>query len=163
MPARLLPRPSFASLLVVAGLTAASSALAAGKTRQTLPDKSANAMLTQAQLKECLARRDRLHAQTDDALKDKTATEAGKAEIDRSGAALAEQLPALDRASSDAVGDYNARVAARDRMIDDYQAKVAAYNVKAEAVLSAKASYEAVCENQRYDERDLVDLKKKKR
>jgi len=37
-----------------------------------------------------------------------------------------------------------------------------AYNAKADTVKATKESYEKQCENRRYDERDLDELKRKK-
>ena len=119
-------------------------------------------LLSPAQLQACVNHRERLHAQTDDALKDKATIEAEKAEIARMGTSLADELTTLDRTSEVAVNAYNAKVDQRDKLIDSYQARVAAYNTKAETVKATKESYEKQCENQRYDERDLNDIKRKK-
>jgi len=119
-------------------------------------------ILTPAQLQECVNQRERLHAQTDDALKDKAQIEADKAEIGRMGTSLSDELAALDRTSDVAVDAYNAKVEQRDKLIDTYQNRVTAYNVKAEQVKATKESYEKSCENRRYDERDLNDIKRKK-
>ena len=126
------------------------------------PPRRRRPILTPAQLQQCVNQKERLQAQTDDALKDKAAIEADKAEIERSGTSLAEELTTLDRTSDAAVNAYNAKVEQRDKLIDGYQARVAAYNVKAEAVKSTKDGYEKSCENRRYDERDLNDIKRKK-
>ena len=56
------------------------------------PGSEAGAILTPAQLRECVTQKERLHAQTDDALKDKAAIEADKAEIARIGTSLDEEL-----------------------------------------------------------------------
>jgi hypothetical protein len=119
-------------------------------------------ILTPAQLQECVNHRDRLHAQTDDALKDKAQIEADKAEIGRLNTSLAEEVATIDRTSDVAVDAYNAKVDQRDKLIDTYQNRVTAYNAKAEQVKATKESYEKSCENRRYDERDLNDLKRKK-
>ena len=119
-------------------------------------------ILTPAQLQECINHRERLHAQTDDALKDKAQIEADKAEIARLGTSLSEELATVDRSSDAAVDAYNAKVDRRDKLIDTYQNRVTAYNAKAETVKATKESYEKSCENRRYDERDLNDLKRNK-
>ncbi|MEP7300495.1 MAG: hypothetical protein ABI699_03130 [Caldimonas sp.] len=150
-------------LLLVAGLACALVAGGAQPARKEAAVKpSGGTVLTPAQLKDCLAQKERLRTQTDDALKDKASIEADQTEIARIGATLAEQLPTLDRTSADAVGAYNGKLAERDKLIDTYQAKVTAYNLKAEGVRTTKDSYEKACENRRYDERDLNDLKRKK-
>ena len=156
---------SLLALVVVAG--SAFSGAAFAQTQKT-PSKGTPAagpkdsILTPAQLQECVKQRERLHAQTDDALKDKAQIEADKAEIGRLGTSLSEELATVDRSSEDAVAAYNAKVDARDKMIEAYQNRVTAYNAKAEQVKAAKESYEKSCENRRYDERDLNDLKRKK-
>ena len=75
---------------------------------------------------------------------------------------FANTVGALDRTSDVAVDAYNAKVEQRDKLIDTYQSRVTAYNVKAEQVKATKESYEKTCENRRYDERDLNDIKRKK-
>src|SRR4029450_747332 len=95
------PRPMAASLstrlvlplVVSAGLTASFSSPAADKTPAAAPR---TAILTPAQLKECVTQKERLSAQTDDALKDKAAIEADKTEIARTGTSLSEELTTLD-------------------------------------------------------------------
>jgi hypothetical protein len=109
------------------------------------PAAKPDAILTPAQLQECVNRKERLQAQTDDALKDKAAIEADKAEIARSGTSLAEELTTLDRTSEDAVGAYNAKVEQRDKLIETYQGRVNAYNLKAEAVKTTQDGYDKSC------------------
>jgi len=154
-----------ACLGVLAVLALGTSAYAADKAAPKPAPAAAPAkspILTPAQLQECVNQRERLHAQTDDALKDKAQIEADKAEIGRLGTSLSEELAALDRTSDAAVDAYNAKVEQRDKLIDTYQSRVTAYNVKAEQVKATKESYEKSCENRRYDERDLNDIKRKK-
>jgi hypothetical protein len=144
------PLTVFLALLL---MTAAASAA----------DKPAKTpILTPKQLRDCVAQKDKLHAQTDDALKDKAAIEADKAEIESSASALGAEVSTLDRTSASAVESYNGKVGERDKLIEGYQAKVAAYNVKAETVKQTKDAYEKACELRRYDERDLTDSQPKK-
>ena len=150
--------PLLAALLAVAG--GAGAAEKARKDATATP--SGGSILTPAQLRECLAQKQQLHSQTDHALKDKAAIEADKAKIARTGTSLGEQSATLDKTSAEAVDAYNAKVDERDKLIDSYQAKVTAYNLKAEAVKVTKEAYEKTCENRRYDERDLNDVKRKK-
>jgi hypothetical protein len=119
-------------------------------------------ILTPAQLQDCIARKDKLGKDTEAAVKTKGALAADKAEIDSTGTALTQDGASLDRTSADAVSAYNARVLERNSRIDAYQARVAAYNVDAEAILAAKEAYEKACANRRYDDRDLLDLQRKK-
>jgi hypothetical protein len=151
-------------LVVLAGLTAAFASSAADKA----PARAASApaprtpILTPAQLKECVTHKERLHAQTDDALKDKAAIEADKAEIARLNASLVEERETIDRTSDVAVDAFNAKLGQRDKLISTYESRVTAYNLKAETVKATREGYEKSCENRRYDERDLNDLKRKK-
>ena len=130
--------------------------------RRQRPGGKPDAILTPAQLQECVHQKERLHAQTDDALKDKAAIEADKAEIARLGTSLAEERATVDRTSEAAVDAYNAKFDQRDKLIETYESRVNAYNLKAEAVKATKEGYEKSCENRRYDERDLNDIKRKK-
>ena len=152
------------TFVLVAGLAALPSAQAADKpaAKPAAAAPAKTPLLSPAQLQACVNQKERLQAQTDDALKDKATIEAEKAEIARMGSSLAEELPTLDRTSEVAVNAYNAKVGERDKLIDSYQARVAAYNTKADTVKATKESYEKQCENRRYDERDLDDLKRKK-
>ena len=153
---------------LVLAIVAVSAALPAPSFAQKTAPKSTastgpkDSILTPAQLQECLKQKERLHAQTDEALKDKAQIEAEKAEIGRLGASLSDEVGTIDRSSEDAVAAYNAKVDQLDKLIDAYQNRVTAYNAKAEQVKATKDSYEKACENRRYDERDLNDLKRKK-
>jgi hypothetical protein len=157
--------PLLIALLAVAGLAAIPAAQAADKpaAKPAVAPPAKTPLLSPAQLQACVTQKERLQAQTDDALKDKATIEAEKAEIARMGTSLAEELPTLDRTSEVAVNAYNAKVGERDKLIDSYQARVAAYNTKADAVKTTKESYEKQCENRRYDERDMEDLKRSKK
>jgi hypothetical protein len=150
--------PSRIAFVVMLLLTA-SAANAADK---SVKSSGTAPILTPAQLRECVAQKDKLHAQTDDALKDKASIEADKTEIERSASALGTEVTTLDRTSASAVDAYNGKVGERDKVIENYQSKVAAYNVKAETVKATKGAYEKSCELRRYDERDLTDVKRKK-
>lgn len=144
-------------------LVAAAASAADKPAKDTAAKSAQSTLLTPAQARECLAQRNRLHAQIDDALKDKAAIEADKTEIARSGTALGEQVATLDKTKAEEVDAYNAKVEERDKLIDSYQAKVSVYNTKAEAVKESRASYEKLaCENRSYDERQLNDPKRKK-
>lgn len=157
---RAVPGRFFPLLAVLVAASGAGAAQPARKEAAAAP--AGSPLLTPAQLRECMVQKGRLHSQTDDALKDKAAIEADKAEIGRIGTSLGEQLATLDRTSAEAVDAHNAKVEERDRLIDGYQAKVTTYNVKAEEVKATKEGYEKSCERRRYDERDLSELKRKK-
>jgi hypothetical protein len=165
MAASMPPRSVCLSFVLFAGLAAGPAAQAADKAparAASAPAAKPDALLSPAQLQECVNQKERLKAQTDDALKDKAAIDADRDEIARSGTSLAEERTTLDRTSEDAVGAYNAKVEQREKLIETYQARVNAYNLKADAVNVTKSGYEKSCENRRYDDRDLNDIKRKK-
>ena len=145
-------------------LLAASIATAAqgADKKPAAPTAPKTALLTPAQLRDCMAQKDKLEKDTDAAVKSKAAVAAQKAEIDSTGKALEEEATTLDRTSEDAVAAFNAKVIERNGKVDVYRAKAEAYNVEAEGVLAAKDAYEKACANRRFDERDLNDLQKKK-
>lgn len=156
------PRPVLRASLIVAALAFVGSAQAAEKARSVAAAKANDRVLTPAQLRECVTQKEQLRGQTDTALKAKAELGAEKAEIERSGSALADALAALDRTSAEAVAAHNAKVDERSALIASYQTKVDTYNGRAEAVQAARESYDKACESRRYDERDLNDLQRKK-
>ena len=109
-------------------------------------------------------RRSGCSTQTDDAAEGQGG-DRGRQGRDRRAAAPASPRSAttLDRTSDDAVDAYNAKVGAA-RQADRRPTRRAstAYNAEAEAVKATKDGYEKSCENRRYDERDLNDIKRKK-
>jgi len=149
-----------AGLLLAALL--APAAHGADNKKAAAPPPAKTAVLTQAQLRDCLAQKDKLAKDTDAAVKAKAAVAAQKAEIDSSGKALEDEATTLDRTSEEAVAAYNAKVIARNGRVDAFRASAEAYNLEAENVLAAKDAYEKACANRRFDDRDLSDLQKKK-
>ena len=119
-------------------------------------------LLTQEQLRDCLAQKDKVAKETEAAVKSRAEVDAQKAEIDSTGKALEDEATTLDRTSEDAVAAYNAKVIARNTKVDAYRARAEAYNVEADRVLATKDAYEKACANRRFDDRDLSDLQKKK-
>ncbi len=119
-------------------------------------------ILTPAQLRDCLAQKEKLGKDTDAAVKTKAQVATAKAEIDSTGAALNEQATTLERTDADAVAAYNAKVLERNARIDAYRAEATAYNTDAESVLTSKEAYEKACANRRYDDRDLPGAPNKK-
>jgi hypothetical protein len=119
-------------------------------------------VLTQEQLRDCLAQKDKVAKETDAALKSRAEVDAQKAEVDSAGKALEAEATTLDRTSEGAVAAYNAKVVDRNAKVDAYRAKAEAYNVEADRVLATKDAYEKACANRRYDDRDLNDVQKKK-
>jgi len=144
-------------LLVLAALLLGAGAVhAVDKTAKT-------PLLTPAQARDCIAQRDKLHAQTADTLKDKGSIDTDKAEIGRFGDELGTNVATLDRTSASAVDAYNGKVGERDKMIEAYQAKVASFNVKVEALKAAEDAYaKSSCENRLYDANQLKDIQRKK-
>jgi hypothetical protein len=155
-----------AALAAVATLALPTAAPAAGPAREAPPAKAkapaGPLLLTPAQLRECLDRQQRLRASSDQSVKEQADLKASKAEIDRLGVVLKEQLETLDRTSADAVAAYNAQVDARDKLIDTYQESVPAFNTKVEALKAEQAAYSKACENRRYDEADEISIRKGK-
>ncbi|MEO8312275.1 MAG: hypothetical protein ABI520_13970 [Caldimonas sp.] len=151
-----------AAVLAILAALAPPSAFGADKKSAAPAPGARTAILTPEQLRDCLARKEKLAKDTDAVVRAKAALAADQGEIDRSGAALEEQAATLDRTSEEAVASYNAKIIERNGRVDAFKAKATAYNGDAEAVLAAKEAYEKVCSNRRYDERDLNDLQRKK-
>jgi len=145
-------------------LTALLAPAAHGADKKAAPPPAApkTPLLTQEQLRDCLAQKDKVAKETEAAVKSRAEVDAQKAEIDSSGKALADEATTLDRTSQDAVTAYNAKVVERNAKVDAYKAKAEAYNVEADRVLATKDTYEKACANRRYDDRDLSDVQKKK-
>ena len=161
-------RPTASSLaaitLAFAGALMAQPTRAADKPSPAPPTKSnPDAILTQAQLRDCMAQKERLRADSDAVAKSKAASDAQKAEIARTRSALAEEATTLDRTKADAVAAYNAKIEALNAQVDSFQAKATAYNKDVEAVQASQEAYAKACENRRYDDRDLNDIQKKKK
>jgi hypothetical protein len=154
-------RLALCTAAAVLAAVVAADAGAADKQR-TPAKKSADAILTPDQLRECLAQQSRRDQATDAALKAKADVAADKAAIERSGAALSEEATTLDRTSEDAVNAYNEKVDERNKKIESYEQKVAAYNKDAASVQALSDAYAKTCGNRRYDDRDLADIQRKK-
>jgi len=151
--------PLRAALVAAALCSCAASVAAADKARSSAkPD----AVLTPAQLKDCVDKQQRRDKATDAALKTKAEIAAQKAAIDKSGSELSDAATTLDKTSEDAISAYNARVDERNRQIEAYEAKVAAYNKDVEGVRALGDDYAKSCANRRYDDHDLADIQRKK-
>ena len=161
---RLTASATARNLVVALAAAAALGAAGAATKARNAPAKSADdKVMTPAQLKECVDRKNGVQTQVESAQKAKAALAEDKAAIDREGTALAEALTTLDRTSAEAVNAHNAKVEDRDKSVEAYQAKVAAYNTQAESVNSAQDEYAKLCADRRYDDRDLADIKRKKK
>ena len=151
---------SLRAALAAAALCAlAAAAVAADKAK---PAAKPDAIMTPAQLKDCLDKQQRRDRATDAALKTKGEINAEKAAIDKSGTELSDAATTLDKTSEDAVNAFNDKVDERNKQIEAYEAKVAAYNKDAEGVRALGDEYAKSCGNRRYDERDLADIQRKK-
>ena len=154
----------FATAATVLAVLAPTGALAADKPAKGAVSKGpADRVLTPAQLKDCVDQKAAASKKVDAAQAAKEKLAADKAEIERSAQALEESLAALDRTSAEAVNAHNARVEQRDASITAYQGRVAAFNEQAESANAAQDAYAKSCAERRYDERDLDDLKRKKK
>lgn len=152
------------AVAIVLGAAAGGAALGADKVPAgSGPRAGEKPILTPAQLKECLDQKARLKAQEEQGLKGKVELDAGKAELERSGKALADELTTLDRTNADATAAYNARVGERNAAVDRMQARVETFNKGVDELVAARDAYARACENRRYDERDLDDLNRKRR
>ena len=154
--------PFFLSAFLLAASSAHAADAAAKPAKAASSPAARTRLLTPAELRDCRAQESRVLALTDEARTEKAGIEGEKAEIGRLGTSLAEEVATLDKTSAEAVDGYNAKVEARDKRIDDYQDRVTAFNLKAEAVNTARDAYAKACDQRRYDERDLNDIKRKK-
>jgi hypothetical protein len=151
-----------ASCAVLLAALVAPCAHGADKKAASPPPAPKTPLLTQEQLRDCLAQKDKLAKDTEAAVKSRGEVDAQKAEIDSSGKALQDEATTLDRTSEGAVAAYNAKVTERKAKVDAYREKAEAYNVEADRVLASKDAYDKACANRRFDDRDLSDLQKKK-
>ena len=119
--------------------------------------------MSQAQLRDCLTKKETLDQRNGAALKAKADIVAAKAELDRTAAENADAQATLDRTKKEDVDAFNARIVARNALVDDYQAKAAAYNKDVEEIQGVQDSYSASCGNRRYDDRDLADIQRAKK
>lgn len=154
-----LPTPLRAALAAAALCVLAAAAGAADKSK---PAAKPDAIMTPAQLKDCLDKQQRRDRATDAAMKTKGEINAEKAAIDKSGTELSDAATTLDKTSEDAVNAFNDKVDERNKQIEAYEAKVAAYNKDAEGVRALGDEYAKSCANRRYDDRDLADIQRKK-
>jgi hypothetical protein len=152
--------PSAAAALALLTMLAADGAIAADKSFGK--GKPSGRLLTPVELRDCLDRQERVRAGTEETTRQQAKLAADKAEIDRLGVVLKEQIAVIDRKSASAVEAYNAQVETRDKMIDDYQEAVPGFNGKVEALKAEQAAFAKACENRRYDEADEIAVRKGK-
>ncbi|HUP07350.1 MAG TPA: hypothetical protein VMU47_09365 [Caldimonas sp.] len=161
-PSSLPERPPrvVALLLAAACLVVAQTAPAQKREGAFGKGRPGGPLLKPAELRDCLARQDRIHAATQETTQQQAKLQADRSEIDRLAASLKEQMAVLDRKNADAVSAYNAQVETRDKLIDSYQDAVPAFNAKVEALKAEQAAFARACEGRRYDEDDAAAIRK---
>ncbi len=121
--------------------------------------KAGGPLLTRAELRECMARDERVRTRADETVNLQAQMDKEKAEVTRTGAALKEQLDALDRTSAEAVNAYNEQAQAFDRRVDAYNAGTPAFNAKVDALQREREAFAKGCENRRFDEKDEIAIR----
>lgn len=116
--------------------------------------KGKGPLLTRTELRDCIARQERVRQLTEASVKGKAEIDAIKAEVDRQDGALQSELPTLDRGNAEAVEAYNAKVQARVKLIDDYNARGPAFNAGVDTLQAERDAFAKNCNNRRYDEKD---------
>jgi hypothetical protein len=147
--------------ITLVAVACAAGALHAAPREATLGGGKATGgpIMSMAQLRSCLAQQDRLKALSDEAVKAQEQMNADRLTIEREGNELRSAAATVDRTSKDAVDAYAARAQAHNSTVEAYQARVPAFNAKVESFQADKAAYAKACENRRYLEDDLKDIK----
>ena len=157
------PQRWLSSALCVAALTAPLIATAQKVKESSFgKSKAGGPLLTRAQLRDCLAQKESLRVQGEQTLAPQAEFERDKAEIQRLGSVLKEELAVLDRSNAEAVEQYNAKAVARDKSIDDLEARAPAHNLRVQNLNAAREAFARACENRRFDETDEIAIKKEK-
>lgn len=150
-------------------LAAQTSGAAKAKPKAATPVKrdptrpDGDRLLTPEQLKACVQQRDAMHARLDAVQKEKQELDGEKAELQQLGGTIEAEKASVDATNVEAVDALNRRIEARNARVDAWQARVDAYNGRAEQARGVRTEYEQRCEQRRYDERDLADIKRKTR
>ena len=124
--------------------------------------KATGPLLTRAQLRECVAQQERIRVMTEEAVALQTQFNAEKADLARQGVVLKEELAVLDRTNVQAVEQYNAKAASRDKAIDAFEAGTDAYNKRVKRLTMEREIFVSGCENRRYDEKDEIAIQQGK-
>jgi hypothetical protein len=124
--------------------------------------KATGPLLTRAQLRECMAQQERMRVMTEEAVALQTQFNAEKADLAQQGVVLKEELAVLDRTNVQAVEQYNAKAAARDKAIDAFEAGTEAYNKRVKRLTMEREIFVSGCENRRYDEKDEIAIQQGK-
>ncbi len=122
--------------------------------------KAQGPLLTRAELRECLNLQVRLRSSTEDVVAAQAALDKEKTEVAQRGAALKEELAALDRTSAPAVDAYNESVREHEKRVDAYNAKTPVFNAQVGAMQEQRAAFSKGCENRDFDEKDEIAIRK---
>ena len=157
------------TLTLLASLALAGACLAAGPAKKPPPKKSLATLgsgaakdapiLTIEQLRECLGRQDKLHADEAAMVAEQHDLDAEKAAIQRDGTALQGERAALDRTAASAVAAYNGKVVEHEQRIDAYNARSKPFNAKVEQLGATREQWQKDCGNRRYFEEDLAQIR----
>jgi hypothetical protein len=158
------PVRAFSALCCAVALFAASTGQAADKPKEGAfgKPKPGSLLLSRAELRECLAQKDRIRVQSEEMQKQQDKLARDKEEIVRLGAELKDKLAAIDRSSQEAVDQYNVEAAARDKLIDAYEAATPGFNAKVDALTAQREAFVKGCDNRRYDEKDELAIQRGK-
>ncbi|HMC16064.1 MAG TPA: hypothetical protein VKI18_10555 [Albitalea sp.] len=152
------------ALCCAVALFAASAGHAADKAKEGAfgKPKPGSLLLSRAELRECLAQKERIRVQSEEMQKQQDQLARDKEEIVRLGAELKDKLAALDRSSQEAVDQYNVEAAARDKLIDAYEAATPGFNAKVDVLTAQRDAFAKACGNRRYDEKDELAIQRGK-
>jgi hypothetical protein len=159
MPNALLSRFAFAFACASVLIASAHAADPPKQGSFGVKSKAGGPLLTRAELRECMARDERVRTQTDETVKLQAQMEQEKAEVTRLGATLKAQLDTLDRTSAEAVNAYNEQARAFDQRVDAYNGGTPAFNAKVEALKREREAFVKGCENRRFDEKDEIAIR----
>lgn len=124
--------------------------------------KGAGPLLTRAELRECLALKERVDTGSEAAARDREQIEKEKAELIRQGNELKAELETLDRTSEEAVEQYRGRAAARDKAIEAFDVRAAEFNDRIGALNADRSNFAKRCDNRRFDQVDEEAIRKGK-
>lgn len=158
------------AIVLLAALALAGSGLAAGAGKKAPRDKPVATLgggatsrdapiLSLEQLRECMGRQDRLHADEAAMVGEQRDLDAEKAAIQQAGSALQGERAALDRTAASAVAAYNGKAIEHERRIDAYNARSKPFNERIEALKAEREGWQKDCGNRRYFEEDLAQIK----
>ncbi len=171
-------------LCVAAALLASAAARAAdtdaarqkGNVLSFGPSKASAAVLTRAQLRECLAQEPLLKTEREALLRDQAELDAAKAEITRRdgeltalAAALQAERETTDASKQEAVDAFNLKLRAhndkaqeRQRLVDAFDARLPAINARAGAHNAAQQTWQSGCAGRSYNEADYFAIQRGK-